>query len=113
MGSSKSREDDLRRLPGVDEFVGGSLAVEAQLARHFVEGVGELTEFVVRRNGQHLVEVALAKITGGLRQVLDGPQDGSAEPVRKEQSQRECRRNGQEHDASGLTSRFAGAKVFL
>ena len=97
----------------MDEFVGGGLAVEPQLAGHLVEGVGELAQFVVAADGQHLVEIALAEVARGFGQTLDGPQHHAAEAVGEEQSQRQRGGDGQQHDARGLAGGFAGVVVLL
>ena len=112
-GVEQCGKNDLRRLSGVDEFVGRGLPVEAQLAGHLVEGVGELAEFIVALHGQHLIEIAFAEFTSGVGQPLDGPQDDATQSVSEEQSQRQRGDHRHEHDLRGPSCRFAGMMILF
>ena len=74
-------EGDLRHLAGLEDLVAGDLAIGAQLGGHLIEGIGELAEFILGNNGDHLVEIAIAKLPGKAGERLDGHEDGALEEV--------------------------------
>ena len=51
-------KDKLSRL---QNLVTHDLAISAQFGRHLVEGIGELTELILRSDGHNLVEISLAE----------------------------------------------------